>query len=216
MENLIKRIITSLILIIILFSSLFYFKNIWLLLLILTSIISYLEFYNLIKKIFKKQRNKIYFLNIICICYLTFFTYAAFDFAKFTPDIFLVLLICIFSDIGGYVVGKTIGGKKLTKISPNKTVAGTIGSFIFSIIPIVILSDFFTNLLDTSLLGILIYTIFISFICQSGDLFISYFKRKAKVKDSGAVLPGHGGILDRIDGILFAIPTAFIISEIIS
>ena len=100
---------------------------------------------------------------------------------------------------------KTVGGKKLTKISPNKTISGTIGSFIFSIIPI-----FLYNFYDSSEYPIIIWVVLlslqISLICQIGDLLISYFKRKAKVKDTGSILPGHGGILDRIDGIVFGLP----------
>ena len=133
--------------------------------------------------------------------------------------IIFILLICIFSDTGGYTVGKIIGGKKLTKISPNKTISGTIGSFIFSLIPIIIFliiyevtknNDFKIYSYITSIISCLS----LSFICQLGDLFISYFKRKAKVKDTGSLLPGHGGILDRIDGIIFVLPSVFFLKTI--
>ena len=113
--------------------------------------------------------------------------------------------ICIFTDIGGYVVGKTIGGIKLTKISPNKTLSGSIGSFLFSIIPLII----FTRLDNFQLnfdMDSLIFCLQISLVSQIGDLFLSFLKRKAKIKDTGKILPGHGGILDRADGIIFAIP----------
>ncbi len=120
--------------------------------------------------------------------------------------------ICIFSDIGGLLFGKIFGGKKLTKISPNKTISGSIGSFILSLslVPIFyfLLSDQFLNLLKLILLAISV-----SLFCQIGDLFISYLKRKAKVKDTGDILPGHGGLLDRIDGMIFAIPLGVLISE---
>ena len=107
------------------------------------------------------------------------------------------------SDIGGLVFGKIFKGKKLTKISPNKTISGSIGSFIFStsLIPF-----FYKIQLDQTLLSILVITIIISTASQLGDLFISLLKRKAKVKDTSDLLPGHGGVLDRIDGIIFAIP----------
>ena len=107
------------------------------------------------------------------------------------------------SDIGGLVFGKIFKGKKLTKISPNKTISGSVGSFIFSIL---LIPFFFKSLIDHNLLNILLITIIVSLISQLGDLFISYLKRKAKVKDTSDLLPGHGGVLDRIDGIIFAIP----------
>ena len=114
--------------------------------------------------------------------------------------------------MGGYIFGKIIGGKKLTKISPKKTISGSIGSFVFSIIPL-----FITNLqnninidLDFSFKNI-IFCLIVSLFCQLGDLLISFFKRLSKVKDTGKILPGHGGMLDRIDGIIFAIPTCLMI-----
>ena len=124
----------------------------------------------------------------------------------------IVLCICICSDTGGYVFGNIIGGKKLTKISPNKTISGTIGSFIFSILPIFLidLQNYIDINFDFSLKNIL-FCLIISLTCQLGDLFISYFKRLNKIKNTGSILPGHGGLLDRIDGIIFAIPTASIL-----
>ena len=121
-----------------------------------------------------------------------------------------ILLICIFSDIGGYVVGKSVGGKKLTKISPNKTISGSVGSFLFSLFPIGIYGvlsiitnkDNFKFALEGE---VIIVCLILSLTCQIGDLLISFYKRKAKVKDTGNILPGHGGILDRIDGIIFAV-----------
>jgi phosphatidate cytidylyltransferase len=113
------------------------------------------------------------------------------------------------TDIGGLVVGKTFKGKKLTKISPKKTISGSIGSFIFSLF----LIPFFFNYLHLgqySILNFVLYTLFISLISQLGDLIISFIKRKANVKDTSNLLPGHGGVLDRIDGIIFVIPCGFI------
>ena len=134
---------------------------------------------------------------------------------------FLILLFCIFSDIGGYVIGKTVGGKKLTKISPNKTISGSIGSLIFSLIPILLfmlIFDFTKNenfkFFGQAISDIIFLCLLSSLMCQLGDLFISYFKRKAKIKDTGSILPGHGGLLDRIDGILFTIPFIFIIYKL--
>jgi CDP-diglyceride synthetase len=122
----------------------------------------------------------------------------------------LILIICIFSDIGGYVFGKTIGGKKLTKISPNKTISGSIGSFIFSIFPIIFinLSNVEESFLEFNLINI-IFSLFVSLICQLGDLFFSYFKRLNNKKNTSNLLPGHGGLLDRIDGIVIVFPNCF-------
>ena len=108
-----------------------------------------------------------------------------------------------------------MGGKKLTKISPNKTIAGSVGSFIFSLIPLIFLS--LTNEIynDINLAQLFIVSLILSLICQAGDLLISYFKRKAKVKDTGSILPGHGGLLDRIDGLIFVLPGAYLIDKII-
>ena len=120
--------------------------------------------------------------------------------------------ISIMTDIGGLVIGKIFKGKKLTKISPKKTISGSLGSFIFSIALIPI---FIQYLPDYSILNILLITLFISLISQTGDLFISYLKRKAKVKNTSDLLPGHGGVLDRIDGIIFTIPVIFLIFNIL-
>ena len=213
-ENLTKRVFTSLLLLSILLLCLFLNRYSWLLLLTVASIISFIEFINLIKKIWKSKKSTIFFFNIVSFFYLIFFIYSAYDFSRIA--IIIVLLICIFSDIGGYVVGKSIGGKKLTKISPNKTISGSIGSFIFALIPL-IYYYYYDVVYDYTIVywKLISFTFFISLICQTGDLFISYFKRKAKVKDTGSILPGHGGLLDRIDGIVFAIPAAFVVEKII-
>ena len=122
--------------------------------------------------------------------------------------ILAVLLIgCVASDIGGYMLGKILKGPKLTKISPNKTFSGAIGSFIFS-------CTLFSSLIyyETKVFNfrIIIIGLMISLFCQIGDLFFSYLKRKADVKDTGNLLPGHGGLLDRLDGIFFGIPLGFL------
>ena len=129
----------------------------------------------------------------------------------------MILLICIFTDIGGYVFGKIFKGPKLTKISPNKTYSGMFGGYFLSVI---FMSLFFTNLEllfenvevieQGATLNNFIFTIIISTASQFGDIIISYFKRLSKIKDTGKLIPGHGGILDRIDGMLFAFPFYFI------
>ena len=126
-------------------------------------------------------------------------------------NIFLfVFIICIFTDVGGYTFGKFFKGPKLTKISPNKTISGSLGSFCFSIIPLLVFYNIDSSeyLLSTNNFLMCLLT---SLACQLGDLFISYQKRKAKIKNTGKLLPGHGGMLDRIDGIIFSIPFIFII-----
>ena len=129
----------------------------------------------------------------------------------------IILMICVFSDTGGYVFGKTFGGKKLTKISPNKTVSGSIGSFVLSYVGFFVIYFYFNDLLfvrlETELLVFIPF--FISSFCQLGDLFISFYKRKAKVKNTGNIIPGHGGLLDRIDGTIFALPIGFIIISLL-
>lgn len=134
-----------------------------------------------------------------------------------------VILISILTDLGGYIFGKIFKGPKLTKISPNKTYSGVIGSFIVCLIGSLIYIEYISN---SSLMSFqngyaphsiehILLTLFIilviSLISQIGDLTISYFKRLAKIKDTGSILPGHGGLLDRIDGIIFAIPFSYII-----
>ena len=115
------------------------------------------------------------------------------------------------TDIGGLIVGKIFKGKKLTKISPNKTVSGSIGSFVFSLFLIPIFLKFLSSNVNMSLFDIILITLSISFISQLGDLFISLIKRKANVKNTSDLLPGHGGVLDRIDGIIFAIPLGILL-----
>ena len=207
-DNLSKRIFTSFILSTVLLMGLFFHKYLWLILLVIAAIICFFEFNNLAKKICKKKESFIYGVNVISSLYLIFFTYSGFEIYKqgLNLTIFL-LLICIFSDIGGYVIGKTVGG--------------TIGSFMFSFIPIIIFLFIYKltksnefQIYANEFPSILYVCLFISLICQLGDLFISFFKRKAKIKDTGSILPGHGGLLDRIDGIVFAIPSFFIVNKI--
>ena len=125
-----------------------------------------------------------------------------------------LIIICIFTDTGGYTFGKTFKGPRLTKISPKKTYSGVIGSFLSSLLFGIIYIKYFgkksKTLLETDPLFIISLIIFVSLVSQIGDLIISYFKRKAKLKDTGKILPGHGGFLDRIDGIIFVMPITYL------
>ena len=127
--------------------------------------------------------------------------------------IFLII-ICIFTDTGGYIFGKIFKGPRLTKVSPKKTYSGVIGSFLISLlcglIYIKYLGHVSRNFLEIDLIFIILLILFISLVSQIGDLIISYFKRKAKLKDTGKILPGHGGFLDRIDGIIFVMPITYL------
>ena len=205
-----KRIITSIILIAIILNCLFINNYSWLLLLSIVSFICWFEFINLVKKIWK-TKTIIILPIILSFLFLCLFIHTAYKFRieEGVINILFVLGICIFSDIGGYIVGKSIGGKKLTKISPKKTISGSIGSFLFSLFPLGVLMilGFEENLPGEAFLVCLL----LSLACQLGDLIISYFKRLARVKDTGKILPGHGGMLDRIDGIIFAIPSTLIL-----
>ena len=221
-KNLVKRVFTSLVLILILFVCLNFNKYLWLLLIITASIICFFEFNNIAKKIWKRKKTIIYLSNILSSIFLIFVIFSSYElYASGSKlDIIYILLVCIFSDIGGYVVGKLAGGKKLTKISPKKTISGSIGSFIFSLLPIImflILQEYTKDAsykMQFSFINIIFLTLFLSFVCQVGDLIISFFKRKAKIKDTGSLLPGHGGLLDRIDGLIFVLPISMIVLKI--
>ena len=128
-------------------------------------------------------------------------------FLEYKILIFIILLGCISSDVGGFIFGKFFKGPKLTRISPNKTISGAIGSFFLTSLTILTLFFYTTKNFE---LNFLILSLITSLSCQIGDLFFSYLKRKAGVKDTGGYLPGHGGILDRLDGILLGLPMSFI------
>ena len=210
-----KRIFTSFILLVLLFLMITY-TYILIISLIMIAIVSWIEFYALISKIFLKNNFKERFLRFlykaISLLYLAALVFTILIIESNNHDmrifIFYSILVSILSDIGGLITGRIFRGKKLSKISPKKTISGSIGSFIFSLFLIPFFVQYFTNY---SFLSIIIITIFISLISQIGDLFISFIKRKAKVKDTSDLLPGHGGFLDRIDGIIFALPSGLIL-----
>ncbi len=209
MTNLQKRILTALI---ILPLSLFfllkggYFLIFFLTLVFLTG--SY-ETFNVFKK-----KITILFLHTILILSLFFIYFLRNDYNFPQILLFWVIILCISSDIGGYTFGKIFKWKKLTKISPKKTISGVFGSFFFSLVWLILvhqLSNIGTWSINFLSLKYIILTLFFSMIAQIGDLTISYFKRLEKIKDTGKILPGHGGIFDRIDGLIFVIILTFIL-----
>ena len=213
-KNLQIRIITSMVLILLLGSA-FLSKIFLVFALLIFSILSIIEFFNISKKIFNKNSFQVIF-NILFIFYvfifsLIFFILSNFDYLKII--LFSLISCCIGSDLGGYIFGKIFKGPKLTKISPNKTISGSIGSLIFACIFFSSIFYLFTFYFNFQILVIGLIT---SFACQIGDLFFSYLKRKAFLKDTGNFLPGHGGVLDRIDSILLGFPAGLITFYLIS
>ena len=133
---------------------------------------------------------------------------------EFDRDYFhllLVVIICVSTDIGGYLFGNIFKGPKLTKISPKKTYSGVIGGFLLSLIFTNLFLDFSSNVKSFEFTKeMFLFILLVSLVSQIGDIIISYFKRKSKIKDTGTIIPGHGGILDRIDGMIFALPFAYV------
>ena len=206
MTEVFKRIITSILLLILLILS---FNNIYILFLTLL-ICCYEIFYEIfliLKKIYiNKSKQNLYIFLLVSLSYITYVNIEIFNIFINNIDekrilLYLIITVCVLSDIGGYIFGKTFKGKKLTKISPKKTYSGMIGSYLISITVSLYL---FNNHYEIK--ELIILSFLISSISQSGDLFISFLKRKAKLKDTGSIFPGHGGVLDRFDGLIFAIP----------
>jgi len=213
-NNLRARINTSLILLTIIIL-IFLFNPILLFSLIVFGCLSLIEFFDISKKIVKNKFYLLFFnctfiFYIFCFCFLFFFFS---NFEQLKIILFIFLLGCISSDLGGYIFGKFFKGPRLTKISPNKTVSGAIGSILLSIGTI---SFFFFLITKDISLSIIILSIVNSISCQIGDLFFSFLKRKAKLKNTGTFLPGHGGVLDRLDGIFLGIPLSFIALALLS
>ena len=155
----------------------------------------------------KMNKNK--FIKIFGFIFLLFSFYA---FYYLSIELFLlifVILICISTDIGGYFFGKIFKGPKLTIISPNKTYAGMFGGYLLSLISLLIITKFIDY--QVASLKLFIITIFLSTVSQAGDIIVSYFKRQAGFKNTGNLIPGHGGLLDRIDGMIFAVPILYLI-----
>ena len=160
-----------------------------------------------------KMSKKNHLMKFLGIIFLLFSFYSSF-YIRENSGLFLflfIILICIFTDIGGYVFGNVFKGPKLTKISPKKTYAGVIGGFLSSLLAgLFFMKIIGSNYLETDYLNTFFGILIISLISQIGDLIISFFKRKAKLKDTGKILPGHGGLLDRVDGLIFVMPLVYL------
>jgi len=203
-NEIIKRIISSIILIPLTFFLIIEGSYFFYIFLVVFLIISFYEW-----KIISKNKSYLYFGYLFI--FFSFFSFfqLRFNFGNNYLPLFTIISICILTDIGGYVFGKLFKGPKLTKYSPNKTFSGSIGSFILSlcIIPLILNYQliYFVNLFQ-----LVIFTLIISLVSQIGDIVISYHKRLANMKDTGNLIPGHGGLLDRIDGMLFVFPVSYL------
>ena len=204
-----KRINTGFLLLLVL-TLMFISKIFYLFISLAVFALAIIEFSKISKMIYRKKPINQFFSNIVFSLYMFFilmiFIISIND-VHLKIILFIILLICVASDIGGIFFGKIFKGPKLTSISPNKTFTGSLGSFIFSIFTSTILLNYIfnTNHIDNILLGFLI-----SLSVQIGDLFFSFLKRKSSIKNTGNILPGHGGILDRIDGIILGIPVGIL------
>ena len=207
-NNLKQRAFTSLVLLTFVF--LIFSFNIFLIyFLIILGVLSILEFIQIINIIFKNKFRRI-LINLFFIIYIFIFCILFFlssNLEGLKLILFILLLSCVASDIGGYILGKIFKGPKITKISPKKTYAGAVGSFLFTLIIMYLFSFYF---IDLQIYKIIFISFMTSLFCQLGDLFFSLLKRKAKLKDTGKILPGHGGVIDRLDGIFLGIPVGFV------
>tara|TARA_B100000214_G_scaffold341910_1_gene289343 strand:+ start:266 stop:910 length:645 start_codon:yes stop_codon:yes gene_type:complete len=212
-NELFKRILSSLILIPLVFFFIFKGSHFFIFFILIVYLITLYEWHFLSLK-------KNYYLPGFIFISFSFYTFYYLRIEGYYYLFLLVIITCISTDIGGYIFGKILKGPKITKISPNKTYSGMLGAFSLSIFFLIILksnTDLFLLIKNESLvyLNIFILVLILSFVSQLGDLIISYFKRKSNIKNTGEILPGHGGLLDRIDGMLFAFPFTYLLIKIL-
>ena len=172
---------------------------------------------------FKKKQYKIPGIIFLILSFYSAY-YFRNEFYEEYLSFIMIIFICIFTDIGGYIFGNLFKGPKLTKISPKKTYSGVIGGYLFSIIFMAAFLNYANEFSEITNINVkanelsfngFILTIFISTVSQLGDIAVSYFKRKSKIKDTGKIIPGHGGLLDRIDGMLFAFPSSYLLVQLL-
>ena len=200
MSNLTKRILSSIILLPLVIYFIIHGKYILMFFTSICFLISCYEWHMMTKK----KTLKIYGFSFLIFSFYTFY-----QLSLDLVGVFFVITICASTDIGGYVFGKIFKGPKLTIISPNKTYAGMIGGYFLSLISLIIIINYIDY--PGILFQFFLTTILISTISQIGDILISYFKRSSKIKNTGKIIPGHGGLLDRIDGMIFAFPIYYLI-----
>ena len=206
-DEIFKRVLSSIILFPVVISIIIYGSILLNLLLIICFCLVLYEWHMLSKT------KKYYFLGIFFLLLSFYTTYKFKDLNNNYINFLFILLICISTDIGGYVFGKIFKGPKLTTISPNKTFSGVIGGYLLSLVFILVFFKIlsFVKFKTSFSYEILSLVIIISTVSQIGDILISYFKRNSKVKDTGNVIPGHGGLLDRVDGMIFAYPFSYLL-----
>ena len=200
MSNFVKRILSSIVLIPLAFYFIFYGSYMLIFFTFICFVIACYEWHRMTKN--KPYKN--YGFIFLIISFYTFY-----DLSVDTVGFLFVLTICVSTDIGGYIFGKIFKGPKLTKISPNKTYAGAIGGYFLSLISLTIIISY----IDYPFLPVQFFITFIliSTTSQIGDITVSYFKRKSKIKNTGNIIPGHGGLLDRVDGMIFAFPIYYLV-----
>ena len=201
MNNLTKRILSSAILLPLVFFFILNGSFLSIFFIITVFFIAAYEWYLMTK-------NKFY--KIYGFIFLVFSFYIFYKISSNVIEVFFVIAICVSTDIGGYLFGKIFKGPKLTKISPNKTYSGMIGAYFLSFLFVILIVNF-ADFYEISL-ELLVSIFMISTASQIGDLIISYFKRLSKIKNTGKIIPGHGGLLDRIDGMIFAFPIYYVIN----
>ena len=211
-QELFKRILTSLIFIPLAFFSIIIGSFFFIFFLSLLFLISSIEWTNMNKKVEFK------FFGILFLLFSFYSTYILFE--KNLINFLLILIICISTDVGGYIFGNLLKGPKLTKISPNKTYSGMLGGFLSAIIFGYLYMSNYDHVFiknqnnDLYNLLLIVMILIISAVSQIGDLIISFYKRKSKIKNTGSILPGHGGLLDRIDGMIFVFPFVYLLNLI--
>ena len=205
-EEIIKRILSSIILIPTVFFFIIKGSFLFNFFIFICFLITTYEWLKLSKNNFLKFFGSIF----LVISFYTMFRIRN-EFDRDYFHLLLVIIICVSTDIGGYIFGNIFKGPKLTKISPKKTYSGVIGSFLLSLIFTNLFLDFLSNVKTFEFTKeMFLFILLVSLVSQIGDIIISYFKRKSKIKDTGTIIPGHGGILDRIDGMIFALPFSYV------